>query len=87
MEMNCANCSKLKKDSIYPNVQHLMKINKTIIPFTLVGYVAVQFYPWFKFFFPCFKLIIIHYNTHIQKTRKFEPRIKLNHNRYEIGYG
>ena len=60
MEMNCANCSKLKKDSIYPNVQHLMKINKTIIPFTLVGYVAVQFYPWFKFFFPMFQT---HYHT------------------------
>ena len=33
-----------------------------------------------NFIFPCFKLIIIHYNTQKQKKRKFEPRIKLNHN-------
>ena len=60
MEMNYANCSELKKDSIYPNVQYLMKINKTMIPFTLVGYVVVQFYPWFKFCFPLFQT---HYHT------------------------
>ena len=41
MEMNYANCSGLKKDSIYPNVQYLIKINKTIIPLTLVRYVVV----------------------------------------------
>ena len=35
-----------------------------------------------NFIFPCFKLIIIHYNTQKQKKRKFEPRIKLNHNIY-----
>ena len=41
MEMNYANFSELKKDFIYPNVQYLMKINKTIIPLTLVRYVVV----------------------------------------------
>ena len=46
-----------------------------------VGYVVVQFYPWFKFSF-CFKLIIIHYHIQKQKKRKFKPRMKLNHNRY-----
>ena len=35
-----------------------------------------------NFIFPCFKLIIIHYNTQKQKKRKFESRIKLNHNIY-----
>ena len=35
-----------------------------------------------NFLFFCFKLIIIHYHTQKQKKRKFEPRIKLNHNRY-----
>ena len=35
-----------------------------------------------NFIFPCFKLTIIHYNTQKQKKRKFEPRIKLNHNIY-----
>ena len=35
-----------------------------------------------NFIFLCFKLIIIHYNTQKHKKRKFEPRIKLNHNIY-----
>ena len=45
---------------------------------------------WFNFIlglnymFVCFKVIIIHYHTQKQKKRKFEPRIKLNHNRYNI---
>ena len=46
--------------------------------------VVVQFYPWFKFSFLLFQthyhVIIIHYHTQKQKERKFEPRIKLNHN-------
>ena len=42
MEMNYANCSELKKDSIYPNIQYLMKINKNIIPLTLVRYVVLS---------------------------------------------
>ena len=45
-----------------------------------VACVVVQFYPWFKFYFLCFKLIIIHYHTPKQREIKFEPRIKLNHN-------
>ena len=36
-----------------------------------------------NFIFLCFKLIILHYNTQKQKKRKFEPRIKLNHNIYK----
>ena len=36
-----------------------------------------------NFIFLRFKLIILHYNTQIQKKRKFEPRIKLNHNIYK----
>ena len=51
-------------------------------------YVVVQFYPWFKFFFllfqPHYHVIIIHYHTQKQKKRKFEPRIKLNHNIYTM---
>ena len=49
-------------------------------------YVVVQFYPWFKFSFLLFqthyRVIIIHYLTQKQKKRKFEPRIKLNHDIY-----
>ena len=41
---------------------------------------VVQFYPWFKFIFLCFKLIIINYQTPTQREIKFKPRIKLNHN-------
>ena len=52
----------------------------------------VQFYPWFKISFLLFQthyhVIIIHYHTQKQKKRKFEPRIKLNHNIYGyIFYG
>ena len=35
-----------------------------------------------NFIFLCFKLIIIHNHTQKQRKIKFEPRIKLNHNKY-----
>ena len=51
-------------------------------------YVVVQFYPWFKFSFLLFLGMVIYGNNMImslkQKKRKFEPRIKLNHNIYMI---
>ena len=51
-------------------------------------YVVVQFYPWFKFCFLSFQthyhVIIMHYHNQKQKKRKFEPRIKLNHNIYTV---
>ena len=37
-----------------------------------------------NFIFFCFKLIIIHYHTQKQKKIKFKPRIKLNHNTYNL---
>ena len=44
----------------------------------------VQFYPWFKFSFLLFLGMVMYDNNMImslkQKKRKFEPRIKLNHN-------
>ena len=52
----------------------------------LSQYVVVQFYPWFKIHFLLFEthhhVIIIHYHIQEQKKIKFEPRIKLNHNKY-----
>ena len=46
--------------------------------------VVVQFYPWFKFSFLLFLGMVMYDNNMImslkQKKRKFEPRIKLNHN-------
>ena len=49
-------------------------------------YVVVQFYPWFKFSFLLFLGMVMYDNNMImslkQKKRKFEPRIKLNHNMY-----
>ena len=46
--------------------------------------VVVQFYPWFKFSFLLFLVMLMYDNNMImslkQKKRKFEPRIKLNHN-------
>ena len=47
-------------------------------------YVVVQFHPWFKFSFLLFlstKCIIMSLK---QREIKFEPRIKLNHNIYNI---
>ena len=46
-------------------------------------FVVVQFYPWFKFSFPCFILNFIHYHTQKQREIKFKPRIKLNHTIYK----
>ena len=49
-------------------------------------YVVVQFYPWFIFSFLLFLGMVMYDNNMImrlkQKKRKFEPRIKLNHNIY-----
>ena len=49
-------------------------------------HVVVQFYPWFKFSFLLFLGMVMYDNNMImslkQKQRKFEPRIKLNHNIY-----
>ena len=46
----------------------------------------VQFYPWFKLSFLLFLGMVMYGNDMImslkQKKRKFEPRIKLNHNIY-----
>ena len=51
-------------------------------------YVVVQFYPWFKFSFLLFWGMVMYDNNMImslkQKKRKFEPRIKLNHNIYMV---
>ena len=47
-------------------------------------YVVVQFYPWFKFSFLLFLGMVMYDNNMImrlkKRKRKFEPRIKLNHN-------
>ena len=51
-------------------------------------YVVVQFYPWFKFSFLLFLGMVMYDNNMImslkQKKRRFEPRIKLNHNIYKL---
>ena len=61
-----------------------MKSVNKILP--LHVYVVVQFYPWFKFSFLLFLGMVMYDNNMImslkQKKRKFEPRIKLNHNIY-----
>ena len=48
----------------------------------------VQFYSWFKFSFPLFLGMVIYDNDMImslkQKKKKFEPRIKLNHNIFTV---
>ena len=51
-------------------------------------YVVVQFYPWFKNSFLLFLGMVMYDNNIImslkQKKRRFEPRIKLNHNIYKL---
>ena len=43
----------------------------------------VQFYPWFKFYFPLFWVMVMYDSDLKQIKIKFEPRIKLNHNNYK----
>ena len=40
----------------------------------------VQFYPWFKFYFPLFLGMVMYDNEFETKENKIKPRIKLNHN-------
>ena len=48
----------------------------------IVIYVVVQFYPWFKFYFPLFLGMVMYDNDFKTKGDKFEPRIKLNYHIY-----
>ena len=45
-------------------------------------YVGVQFYPWFKFYFPFFGGMVMLIMRLKQWEIKIKPRIKLNHNIY-----
>ena len=49
-------------------------------------YVVVQFYPWFKFYFPLFLGMVMYDNEFETKEKKFKPSIKLNHNIYLYSY-
>ena len=48
---------------------------------------ASMCYPWFKFYFLLFELIILYYYTQKQRKLKFKPRIKLNHNIFKWKWG
>ena len=45
-------------------------------------YVVIQFYLWFKFYFPLFWGMVMYGNEFKQREIKFKQRIKLNHNIY-----
>ena len=45
-------------------------------------YVVVQFYPWFKFYFPSCLGIVMYDNEVRTKGNKIKPTMKLNHNLY-----
>ena len=68
------------------NIKSLL--NHTPFFLSIINIHILWYILWFNFIlgsnfnFLCFKLIVIHYNTQKQKKRKFEPRIKLNHNIY-----
>ena len=46
------------------------------------GYVVTQYYPWFKFYFPLFCLMVMYDNELTTKENKIQTKEKLNHNRY-----
>ena len=50
----------------------------------IYGNVLFNFILGSNFILLCFKFIIENYNTQKQKETKFEPRIKLNHNRDKL---
>ena len=54
-------------------------LEKLIPPTPFIGVsLQVQFHPWFKFYFLCFKRIVIHVHYHTQKQNKikFKPRMQ-----------
>ena len=59
---------------VLPPAQNLTK--------TLIShdYVVVQFFPWFKFYFPLFWSMVMY--DFKKRKIKFIPRKKLNHNNY-----
>ena len=81
MHLDCINQLKKLEKTTLADISSLFRQDHT-----LSAYVVVQFYPWFKFSFLLFQtryhVIIIHCHTQKQKERKCEPRIKLNHNKY-----
>ena len=82
----CDLLCHLKSERRHVNIQNIHFFSGQLVKQSQCIYVVVQFYPWFKFSFLLFQphdhVIIIHYHTQKQKKRKYEPRIKLNHNIY-----
>ena len=65
---------------------HWLLIGQWLHKRILSGYaVVVQFYPWFKFYFPLFLDMVMYDNEFETKENKIKPRIKLNNNSYTVG--
>ena len=60
---------------------HILSLNTKTVEIN-IAYVVVQFYPWFKFYFPSFLGMVMLIMSLKQRKIKFKPRIKLNHNTY-----
>ena len=77
----CPEIDEKRKD-LQSHVRRAMKTHIIHVAEKDSVHVVVQFPPWFKFYFLCFRRIVIHvqYHTQKQKKIKFKPRIKLNCN-------
>ena len=95
IQASSGDCVGSNKPVISSPVSHLWNSEDGVTPLVRPEdakstgiYVVVQIYPWFKFSCLLFLGMVIYGNNMImslkQKTRKFEPRIKLNHNIYVL---
>ena len=67
-----------KEKDLQSHVRRAMKTHITHVAEKYSVHVVVQFHPWFKFYFLCFKRIVIHVHYHTQKQNKikFKPRMQ-----------
>ena len=83
--VHVVSTTNFEREVTQKHYMNILNYSKLTVSEPFCGYVVVQFYPWFKFYFPLFTIfIIIRYHTQKQMKIKFEPRIKLNHNRYIV---
>ena len=67
-----------KKKDLGSHLRRAMKTHITHVAEKYSVLIVVQFHPWFKFYFLCFKRIVIHVHYHTQKQNKikFTPRMQ-----------
>ena len=78
----CPEIDEKKEKDLQSHMRRAMKTHITNVAEKYSVHVVVRFHPWFKFYFLCFKRIVIHVHYHTQKQNKikFKPRMQLNRN-------